>query len=273
MMQIRVDKKEKTYFIVLVIVTVLISIPMLILLPILLPLALFVLVGQGLLIGYVKGNGIRVSEHQFPDIYRVIVKQSEQLELKRIPKVYIVESGGVINAFATNFLGFNYVVLYSDLVEVSYEKGADVVEFVIGHELGHIKRNHINKKLWTFPAQFVPFLTQAYSRACEYTCDGIGHSLNQKGAEEGILVLAGGPKLAKKINAEVFLKQQYTEAGFWTWFSEKLAYHPHLCKRVMLVKDTLAVRKSFESIKTIVSKEVVEKTVNQEDYSRYLPKS
>ncbi|PCI32116.1 MAG: peptidase M48 [Flavobacteriaceae bacterium] len=273
MMQINVDKKEKTYFILLVIVSVLLLVPMLVLLPILLPLALVILIGQGVLIGYVKGNGVRVSEHQFPEIYKVIVKQSEQLELKKIPNVYILESGGVLNAFATSFLGFNYVVLYSDLVTVSYEKGRDVVEFVIGHELGHIKRNHINKKLWTFPAQFVPFLAQAYSRACENTCDNIGYSLNQKGAEQGILVLAAGPKLAKKMNAEVFYKQQYTETGFWFWFSEKLAYHPHLSKRVMLEKDTLIIGKPLEERHAIVPEVEVKETINQEDYSRYLPKS
>jgi len=273
MMQINVDKKEKKYFILLVIVTVLLLVPMVFLLPILLPLALFVLVAQGLLIGYVKGNGVRVSEQQFPEIYKVVVKQSEQLGLKEIPKVYIMESGGLLNAFATSFLGFNYVVLYSELVEVSFDKGRDVVEFVIGHELGHIKRNHINKRLWTFPAQLVPFLAQAYSRACEYTCDNIGYSLNQKGAEQGILVLAAGPKLAKKMNAEVFYKQQYTETGFWVWLSEKLAYHPHLSKRVMLEKDTLVIGKPLKEQQTIVQEKATEPVVNIDDYSKYLPKN
>lgn len=273
MMEINIYKKEKTYFILLVIVSVLLIVPMILLLPILLPLALFILVSQGLLIGYIKGNGVRVSEHQFADIYKVVVKQSEQLGLKSIPKVYVLESGGVLNAFAASFLGFNYVILYSELVEVSYDKGQDVMEFVIGHELGHIKRNHNNKKLWTFPAQFVPFLAQAYSRACEYTCDNIGYNLNQKGAEEGIIVLAAGAKLAKKVNAEVFYKQQYTETGFWMWLSEKLAYHPHLSKRVMLEKDTLVVGRPLKEQEEFVQKTVSEPKVNMKDYSNYLPKN
>lgn len=273
MMEINVDKKEKTYFILLVIVSVLLSIPMVFLLPILLPLALFVLVSQGLLIGHVKGNGIRVSEQQFPEIYKLVAKQSEQLGIKEIPKVYIVESGGIRNAFATRFLGFNYVILYSDLLSVSLDKGHDVLAFVIGHELGHIKRNHLHKKMWTFPAQFVPFLAQAYSRACEYTCDNIGYSLNQKGAEQGILVLAAGPELAQKMNAEVFYKQQYTEAGFWVWLSEKLAYHPHLSKRVMLEKDTLVIGRPLNEQQVVIQRKVIEPTVNMEDYSKYLPKN
>ncbi|PCI04922.1 MAG: peptidase M48 [Flavobacteriaceae bacterium] len=273
MIEINVDKKEKTYFILMIIVTVLLVVPMVFLLPILLPLALFLLVGQGLLIGYVKGNGVRVSEQQFPDIYKVVVRQSATLGLQTIPKVYIMESGGLLNAFATSFLGFNYVVLYSELVEVSYDKGRDVVEFVIGHELGHIKRNHINKKLMTFPAQLVPFLAQAYSRACEYTCDNIGYSLNQKGAEQGILVLAAGPKLAKKMNAVAFYKQQYTETGFWVWLSEKLAYHPNLSKRVKLEKDTLVIGRPLKEQDDFVQEKVSEPTVNMEDYSNYLPKN
>ncbi|MBL4745432.1 MAG: M48 family metallopeptidase [Flavobacteriaceae bacterium] len=273
MIEINVDKREKTYFILLVIVSVLLIVPVIFMLPVLLPLSLLVLLGQGLLIGHVKGNGVRVSEVQFPEIYKIVVKQSEQLGLPDIPKVYIMESGGVLNAFATRFLGFNYVLLYSELVEVSYDKGRDVMEFVIGHELGHIKRNHINKKLWTFPAQWMPFLAQAYSRACENTCDNIGFSLNQSGAEQGILVLAVGPKLAKKINAVAFYKQQYTETGFWVWLSEKLAYHPHLSKRVRLEKDTFVIGGGLREKEEAVLEKEMEPVVNIEDYSKYLPKN
>ena len=77
---------------------------------------LFVFFRFGILIGYLKGNAIKLSKNQFPDIYQIAQKQSELLGLKSVPSIYIMQSGGVLNAFAARFLGRNYIVLYSEIV-------------------------------------------------------------------------------------------------------------------------------------------------------------
>lgn len=220
----------------------------------------------GIIIGHLRGNAIKLNEKQFPEIYHNVVKQSEMLGLKYIPSVYIMQSGGVLNAFASRFLGHNYIVLYSEIVETALEKDKSILWFIIGHELGHIKRNHMIKNQLLFPAYLVPFLGAAYSRACEYTCDNIGFALSPSGVKNGLLVLAAGKSLYKNVNTEEYLAQIQNEKGFWTWFSEKSASHPHLTKRINKFNDEIPTVKAVEE-----KPKIVESKSN--DHSRYFPKA
>lgn len=185
------------------------------------------------LVGYIKGNSIKISENQFPDIFEILKKQSADLNLKQVPEMYVLQGNGVLNAFAMRFARKNFVVLYSSVFELAYEDGKDVVSFILGHELGHIKRKHVNflKSIITLPAGFIPFLGSAYSRACEYTCDNIGFNLSPNGAVNGLLILAVGKKLYRKINILDFINDK-DKKGFAFRFAEKFSTHPYLVKRI-----------------------------------------
>src|SRR3954462_4062256 len=91
---------------------------------------------RGLFVGYVRGNGIRVSERQFPDLMAMADRHARRLGMDETPDIFILQSGGVLNAFATRFLGRNFVVLYSDVLALATEKGEKAVSFVLGHEMG-----------------------------------------------------------------------------------------------------------------------------------------
>jgi len=194
-------------------------------------IALYILFVNGIMVGYVKGNGVRITIDQFPDVYSTIQKQCEQLNIN-VPPVYIIQNGGVLNAFATRFVGKNYVVLYSEIFELAFEDAADELNFVIAHELGHIKRHHLIKRSWLWPSSLIPFLGASYSRACEFTCDNIGHALSPNGSKLGLLLLASGKKIYKNVNVKEYLSSASYESGFWVWFAEKVSSHPNLPKRI-----------------------------------------
>jgi len=244
-------------------------------------LIFFVLFQLGLLIGYLEGNAIKVSKNQFSDIFQIVEKQSTILELKKVPTVYIVQSGGLLNAFATRFLGRNYIVLYSEIVEAAYEQDKAIIEFVIGHELGHIKRNHMVKHLLLLPSIVIPFLGSAYSRACEYTCDAIGYCVAPKGLQGGLLLLASGRSIYKKVTVSEFLLQAQA-GGFWKWFAEKVASHPNLSKRLVVFESKLIltqlVRKPIvthvdSSIETQpMHSEDVPSEEKSDDHTKYMPR-
>ncbi|HEY9685855.1 MAG TPA: M48 family metallopeptidase [Coleofasciculaceae cyanobacterium] len=199
------------------------------------------MMSQGMLWGHIRGNAIRVSSRQFPEIYAAAERISMQYGMPQ-PPVYILQSGGLLNAFATRFLMRDYVVLFSDIVELAYEQGQDVVNFIVAHELAHIRRGHLKWRWLIGPASLLPLLSNAYYRACEYTCDKMAAFTAPTGAANGILVLSAGKKLYKQVDMQAFSSQDNEEGGFWTWFSELFATHPHLTKRLNAVLALSFVR-------------------------------
>jgi Zn-dependent protease with chaperone function len=234
-----VCKKEKGYFVISLIVSILVYL----ILAISIVGLLYILIGaiiawfaNGLLIGNIKGNGIKISEKQFPEAYQIVQKFSGQMKLKRIPEIYVIQSGGLLNAFATKFLGRNFVVIYSDILEVAYEKGENAISFIIAHELAHIERKHHTWKWFLYPSMLIPFLGQAYSRACEYTSDGIAAYYQKEDAVSGLLILAAGKKLYQSVNIQELIDRAEDGYGFWTWINEIISTHPLLAKRIKNVQ-------------------------------------
>src|SRR5437773_11075026 len=73
---------------------------------------------HGMMLGRVRGNGIRVSARQLPAVHRQVQEHARSLQLKKAPDVYVIESGGIMNAFATRFFGREFVVIHSDIREL-----------------------------------------------------------------------------------------------------------------------------------------------------------
>ena len=233
-----VTKKETVYFVIAVILSAILNLVFLGvsiitgLIIIVLYIVLIVLFMQGLMIAHIQQNGVRITESQFPEIYEKVSNMAFKMAIPRTPAVYLMESGGCLNAFATRFACKNFVVLYSDILELAYEEGENAVDFIIAHELAHIKRNHMGKRVWTFWGELFPFLGTAYSRACETTCDNIATCMVNGDISEGLLLLLAGKKLYKKINIKNLLDSANNDYGVFAWFSEINSTHPHLSARV-----------------------------------------
>ena len=134
---------------------------------------------------------------------------------------YVTQGNGILNAFAARILRNNLVILNSGVVELIADNEFDVVSFIIGHELGHIKRGHVSfKQIFIIPASLIFPLKLAYSRAREYTCDNIGYNLCPAGAVNGILFICAGAKLYKKINVKELFLSLDANSGFATRVAE-----------------------------------------------------
>ena len=235
-----VHPREQTYFVVCLVWSALVYLGLLVSLIGILYLivgAVIIALGQGLLVGAFRGNAVRVSETQFPDLHRLNQQITQQLNLTP-PPVYVIQGGGLLNAFATWFFSRGFVVLYADVLELAYEEGEPAVAFVLCHELAHLKRRHVQSQWLIYPALLTPFVGAAYLRACEYTCDRYGAYYQPSGAAPGLLLLAAGKKLYRRVDAPAFAGQVATETGFWIRFAELLSSHPTLPKRVRAVEET-----------------------------------
>jgi Zn-dependent protease with chaperone function len=86
---------------------------------------------QGIAVGQLRGNSVRVSERQFPGVLKIAADVCPRLGIPAIPPIYVMQSGGVLNAFATRFFGRNYVCIYSEVLELAYEQGEEAVAFIL----------------------------------------------------------------------------------------------------------------------------------------------
>jgi len=203
-------------------------------------IGLFLLVAQALFLAHVRGNGVRVSERQFPELYTRVRAASARLGLPRTPEVYVLQGGGLLNAFATKLLSRRFVILLSDLVNHCHDPRQ--LDFVVGHELAHHAAGHLAWRLFLAPYWLVPLAGAAYSRACEYTCDRAGAAVagDTEQAMRGLMVLAAGGPLAQGADLEAFIAQADEAGGFWMAVQELAASHPFLCKRVAALKELAA---------------------------------
>lgn len=197
------------------------------------------LFAQSALIAHIKGNGVELSEDQFPDLHRQFTACCDRLQIKTRPQAYILNGNGGLNAFATKFLGTQFVVLMSDVVD-AMSNHADGVRFYIGHELGHLRMKHLSGHLLRWPALWLPLLGAAYSRARESTCDrhGLACSGSPEGAARSLAALSAGAKRWEHLDVMSYLRQAKYSSGFWMSFHELTAGYPWLTKRAARVMDT-----------------------------------
>jgi len=243
--------KEKTYFGILLIISILgwliIAISMIgIFYAFLAGVAAWF--ASGLLAAHLKSESIKVTPEQLPVLHGSLEEVCRKLKLSKIPEFYIVQHNGVLNAFATRHSGRNFIVIFSDLLE-ALGHDSPQVRFLIGHEIGHIRRNHLLKRLLLIPSMIIPLIGKAYHRACEATCDrfGLFAAGNTQGATLGLTVLAGGKEAAPMVNATAFARQHHEERGFFVSWHELASGYPTLSQRVskiLAVKHTEFARKA-----------------------------
>ena len=204
--------------------------------------AMFLLLGNGLAIGQIRGNGVRVSKQQFPEVHAVAEDLAGRMGLRPVPPIYVIQQGGILNAFAMRLLvGRKFIVIFADLFEVAYRGGKDELAFIVAHEMAHVRRGHTTWRWLLYPAFVIPFLGAAYSRATEFTADRFAAHLVPRGASRGLLLLSAGKRLYNRVSYDDFAAQTETETGFWVWLSEAMASHPRLPRRLDVVDSVFGV--------------------------------
>ena len=196
---------------------------------------------QSALISHIKGNGVELSQSQFPDLHAEFAACCKRLQLTTTPNAYVLNGNGALNAFATKFLRTQYVVLNSEVVD-AMNQHADGVRFYMGHELGHLRMKHLSGHFLRWPVLWLPLVGAAYSRARESTCDrhGLACSGSPEGAAKALAALAAGSERWKQLDVNAYREQAEHSRGFWMSFHELTAAYPWLTKRAARVLDAAA---------------------------------
>lgn len=187
---------------------------------------------NGLLVARLRSEAVRVSGRQMPALHAAFMDVCARLGIQQPPALYLLQSGGALNAFATRHAGRNFVVVYSDLVEAL---GADsaAMRFVLGHEIGHIKSRHLLKQIVLAPGMFFPLIGPAYRRSWESSCDlhGAFAANDTEASMRAMLALAGGKEAGRALDPREFAAQYSAERGFFVSLHELTSTYPTLSRR------------------------------------------
>lgn len=171
------------------------------------------------------GSNIRVSKKHMPDIYEILHEVCETIYLKNIPELY-VQGGYHINAFAIG--SENPIIVLNEGIVYKFTRAE--LKFVVGHEVGHIKSQHVVYKM--LAEYILPYIGDLigratlgignilstpiqiallnWSRKAEYTCDRAGLLAGQDidAAITAMMKIAGAPECHyDKLDPALFLEQ------------------------------------------------------------------
>lgn len=188
---------------------------------------------NGLLVARLKAEAIKIDETQLPSLAATFHDVCRQVGVAPVPDLYVVQSGGHLNAFTSKHAGRNFVVIYSELLE-TYGPDSPEIRFLLGHELGHIRSRHILKQILLAPGLMMPLLGNAYSRACEASSDRYGAFVSGdiNGSVNAMMVLAGGKHARQLMNPASFAGQYRKFRGFFVSWHELISGYPTLSQRV-----------------------------------------
>lgn len=165
------------------------------------------------------GSNLKVTKDNYPKIYEYLVEACRILDLQQVPELYITW-GYDINA-CTIGAENPIIVLNSGLIDLCDD---DEILFIIGHEVGHIKSQHmlyhlmaqvINWGIDTIPggslvASGLQFALYYWSRMSEFTADRAGLMCCQDtdAMTRVFIKMAGLPiKEFNNIRPETFIQQ------------------------------------------------------------------
>lgn len=165
------------------------------------------------------GSHLKVTSENYPKIYEYLQYAAQILDLPNVPDLYI-QWGYAINAFTVGSEK-PIVVLNSGLLDLCDD---DEIMFIVGHELGHVKSNHM---LYHMMAQLVTSIIDQiafgnllgmpikyallyWDRMSEFTADraGLMACQNKDAAIRAFMKMSGIPiKHFSEMNYKTFIQQ------------------------------------------------------------------
>lgn len=167
-----------------------------------------------------QGSHFRITRESCPELYSLIKEVEETLDITDRPKIY-TKWGYDINGYTTGTKDNTLMMLNSGAIDLLSD---NQLKYVVGHEMGHIKSNHV---LYHMMAEFLPSIISLipgakilsapiqlalfyWQRMSELTADraGLLACQDKEAALDAIVKMAGLPlKYFENINEDAFLKQ------------------------------------------------------------------
>lgn len=203
-------------------------------------LAITALVGIPLLVlrrnqreAYVRGNSVRLSRTQFPEVYAILEDHCRRLGMAEIPELFLTAS--TIQPFSQAWSSWreNYIILHQIIFDTDYKKTLDVVAFALGHELGAIRLGHTavwNEMLLTYVSA-LKWLRSPLNRVRIFSRDRYGAHLAPTGFR-GLLMYAAGRRMMNYVNIDEYLERSRHYWGIWSGLNTFVESVPQVLIRI-----------------------------------------
>jgi hypothetical protein len=181
----------------------------------------------------IRGNSVRVSESQFPEVYAVLRDHCRRLRMEKPPELFISSSSIQPYSHAFSSWRENYIVLHQNVFEIDESKTMDVVSFLIAHELGAIRLNQTavwNEMLLTYLSS-IKWLRHPLERVRTFSRDRYGATLAPTGFR-GLLINAIGRRLMDRVDLDDFFAQMRSYGGFWSGLNVFFEAQPQVLSRL-----------------------------------------
>lgn len=193
-------------------------------------------------------NSVEITENQFPEVYEAYIRLAQQMGfgqgkgvMATIPRLYMKNGNGAINAFASKCqIHKGYVSFNSELLEIAYtQNDLSGIEFVLAHELGHIKCGHVNAwRTMVHPLANLLWIGKSLTRSQEWTADRCAYYYAPQG-KRSMMVLIAGKNLYKQVDFDAYIESIANHKdGFWLKLENFLADHAVGFRRMQAIKET-----------------------------------
>ena len=200
-----------------------------------------------------KGNAVRVSSSNFPEVQDMLEKALWMLDYRKKVEIYIVDDGS-FDARQVNFLGVRFIMLNSGcLADGKSQECGDEVMWLIGRFIGALKAKHSRFDLLSLVVSSVRqlrllnFFILPYERATQLSGDQIGMALsNVRSGMKALAKMMAGQEIGDQANLRGLLEQSKDlHPSFFGILSALLSTHPHMTDRF---RNLLAFARSTDPI-------------------------
>ncbi|MDE6312150.1 MAG: M48 family metallopeptidase [Lachnospiraceae bacterium] len=195
-----------------------------------------------------RSMSLRITEENFPEVFELVEQYAHRLGIE-VPKVYVAQQSGELNAFSTFLFKKQWIMIHSELFEVAYRehKDMDSLAFVIAHEMAHIYYGHAtlhyNLPFWF--SRIIPVFSQIASRTREYSCDRLAQRLTGTDGIDAMLMLVVDRHLYKMVDKKDYEREMRNQKGFFLWIVNMMSDHPVMCKRIAALADGVGSGKVY----------------------------
>jgi Zn-dependent protease with chaperone function len=184
-------------------------------------------------------NMIRCSEANFRTIFRMAKVGAYRLNIP-LPEVYITNNPQY-NAYTMGFYKYGFIVINSSIAR---DFKPNELLFVVGHEMGHMKKYHTTWLNLLNPAKtegtkfiFAPLMQvifNVWNVKAEHTADqaGLIACKDLKSAVLSLLKLAGGLDVEKEVDITKLIDQKREQNEILVSLVEYLGTHPFIENRI-----------------------------------------